>query len=182
MRQPMKLAERLAARKSAIVKEWFDLVVATYPPDTSRFLKAQKDPFANPVGNSTLRGLQTAFDGLLRDADADARQQALDAIVRIRAVQDFTPAQATGFVLELKPILRRVLRKELAQPEAWTELLEIERRVDILLLTAFDIYLRCRETLFQLKVDMEKNRIHHAFTRAGLVTETPDAKPPPETS
>lgn len=175
----MKLVERLAAKKSAIVKDWFDLVVATYPPDTSRFLKSQKDPFANPVGNTTFQGLQAAFDGVLQDADNERQQEALDPIIRIRAVQDFTPAQATGFVLELKPLIRRLLSKELDRPEAWQELLEIERRVDMLLLVAFDIYLKCRETLFKLKVDLEKNRIHHAFARAGIVTDPPEDAPAP---
>jgi len=33
------------------------MVVDTYPADTSRFLKSQKDPFANPVGGATIQGL-----------------------------------------------------------------------------------------------------------------------------
>ena len=42
------------------------MVVDTYPADTSRFLKRQKDPFANPVGNTTLESLE-AVVGELRN-------------------------------------------------------------------------------------------------------------------
>lgn len=179
----MKLAERLAAQRSTIVKRWFDLVVATYPPDTARFLKSQKDPFSNPVGQATSGGLKAAFDALLAGAEAPVQAEALDPIIRIRAVQSFSPAQATAFILGLKPIIRDVLGKQLTGAAAYAELLELEGRIDEMLLVGFDIYLKCRETLFQLKVDLEKNRIGHAFERAGIVTLEPEeqgAAPEPQ--
>jgi hypothetical protein len=173
----MKLVERLAANKSSIVKKWFDLVAATYPPDTARFLKTNRDPFHNPVGKATIEGLTAAFDTLLDEAEAQAQREALDPIIRIRAVQSFTPTQATGFILALKPLIHEIWHKGPIDPEAVADLRQIEERVDAMLLVAFDIYLNCRETLFQLKVDLEKNRIHHAFVRAGLVAETPAQQP-----
>jgi hypothetical protein len=170
----MKLAERVAAQQSAIVKKWFELVAATYPEDTTRFLKSQKDPFANPVGQTTINGLKEAFAALLEGADAQAQAEALDPIIRIRAVQAFSPAQATAFILFLKPIIRDALGKELTGDGVYRELLVLEGRIDEMLLIGFDIYLKCRETLFQLKVDLEKNRIYHAFERAGIVTLDPE--------
>ena len=169
----MKLVERLAANDSTIVKKWFDLVVATYPPDTARFFKANRDPFHNPVGKTTLEGLKAAFEALLEGADPGAFDQALDPIIRIRAVQSFSPTQATAFILELKTLIRQIWHKGPIDAQAVADLQEIEDRIDAMLLVAFDVYLKCRETLFQLKVDLEKNRIHHAFARAGLVAETP---------
>jgi len=176
----MKLVERLATHKSAIVKKWFDLVAATYPPDTARFLKSQKDPFSNPVGQATIDGLKSAFDALLAGADTDVQGRALDPIIRIRAVQAFSPTRAIAFVLGLKPIVREALGKDLINADAYADLLGFEGRIDEMLLVGFDIYLKCRETLFQLKVDLEKNRIHHAFVRAGLVTETSEQTPAAE--
>ncbi|MDD2603256.1 MAG: RsbRD N-terminal domain-containing protein [Desulfobacterales bacterium] len=166
----MKLIERVAAQQSAIVKKWFELVAATYPEDTARFLKSQKDPFANPVGQTTFSGLKAAFTALLEGADAQTQAEALDPIIRIRAVQAFSPGQATVFILALKPIIRETLKKELTGDSAYADLLDLESRIDEMLLIGFDIYLKCRETLFQLKVDLEKNRIYHAFERAGIVT------------
>lgn len=176
----MKLAECLAAQRLAIVKKWFDLVAATYPSDTSRFLKSQKDPFSNPVGKATIDGLQAAFDALLNGADVGVQNEALDPIIRIRAVQAFTPSQATSFILGLKPIIRDALGKNLSGGDAYADLLAFEERIDEMLLVGFDIYLKCRETLFQLKVDLEKNRIYHAFQRAGIIAEQPEATAAPE--
>ncbi|MBW1647439.1 MAG: RsbRD N-terminal domain-containing protein [Deltaproteobacteria bacterium] len=176
----MKLAERLAAQRSAIVKKWFELVASTYPPDTARFLKSQKDPFSNPVGQATIGGLKASFDALLAGADAQVQAEALDPIIRIRAVQSFSPAQATAFILALKPLIREALGKELTGDGTYAELLEVESRIDEMLLVGFGIYLKCRETLFQLKVDLERNRICHAFERAGIVTLKPEEGAVPE--
>lgn len=176
----MKLAERVATHRSAIVNRWFEHVAATYPPDTARFLKSQKDPFANPVGQTTIGGLRAAFDALLEGAGAQVQAEALDPIIRIRAVQAFSPAQATAFILALKPLIRDALGKELTGDGVYRELLALEGRIDEMVLVGFDIYLKCRETLFQLKVDLEKNRIYHAFERAGIVTLEPEAGAVPE--
>ena len=46
----MRLNNLLSQKKAAITKKWFALVIETYPSDTAKFLKSQKNPFANPVG------------------------------------------------------------------------------------------------------------------------------------
>ena len=93
----MRIENLLEQRKAAIVKKWFDRVIQTYPADTSKFLKNHKDPFANPVGQTVLRGLEALFDTLLKEPDTDTISSFLDPIIRIRAVQDFTPSKAVSF-------------------------------------------------------------------------------------
>ena len=39
----MKLKTILAKHKSAIVKQWVDSIVETYPSETAKFLKNKKD-------------------------------------------------------------------------------------------------------------------------------------------
>ena len=86
--------EKLIARERlTILKKWFDIAIQSYDPDTAKFLSNQKDPFANPVGSSTLKGLQGLLDQLLKDLDREAVYSYLDPIIRIRAVQAFTPSQ-----------------------------------------------------------------------------------------
>ncbi|WP_054693966.1 RsbRD N-terminal domain-containing protein [Desulfosarcina cetonica] len=94
----MNSASLLATKKQAILKSWFQATVDSYPADTARFLKNQKDPFANPVGQTTYRNLEILVDALVTGAGRDAMAAALDPILRIRAVQSFTPSKATGFV------------------------------------------------------------------------------------
>jgi hypothetical protein len=176
----MKLESVLAKKRTAIVKKWFDLVVDTYPADTSRFLKSQKDPFANPVGNATREGLAALLDELGRGRlDPTAAAGHLDPIIRIRAVQRFTPGQATGFVFSLKQFVRDHLAEAGADRELAGELAAFDARVDQLCLIAFDIYMKCREKIYQLQATEQKDRYFKAFKRAGLVTDIGDGEPTP---
>ena len=99
------LVSILNKKKTVIVKKWFDLVVKTYPADTASFLKSQKDQFANPVGQTTLKGLEAIFDEVVSGMDRNAIISFLDPVIRIRAVQAFTPAKAIKFILDLKKVI-----------------------------------------------------------------------------
>lgn len=171
------LVSILKTKKSTIVKKWFELVVNSYPPDTASFLKGQKDQFANPVGHTTKKGLEAVFDEVVSGMDRDTIVSFLDPIIRIRAVQDFTPSQAVGFILDLKYVIRERLKKELKSAPVQAGLAEIDTHIDRLCLIGFDIFVTCREAIYQLKVNTERDKIYSAFSRAGLVTEISDNGP-----
>jgi hypothetical protein len=180
----MRLENLLAERRKSIVRKWFDQVVNTYPADTSKFLKQQKDPFANPVGAATLESLEGAFDALLKDElDREAAAAALDPVIRIRAVQTILSTEnAVGFLFFLKDIVRDELGSRLGKAESGGDLRAFERKIDALGLVGFSVYVQCRETVFQLKANVEKRGVYRAFSRAGLVAD-PDAEgPAPEDS
>ena len=174
----MKLEKLLSQHKTALVKRWFDEVVRTYPVDTAKFLKQQKDPFANPVGRTTLNGLEALFDVLTTGMDREAINSFLDPIIRIRAIQDFTPTQATSFILFLKQIIRETLGKEFQDPQVMTAFMDFESKIDDLCLMAFDIYVKCREKLYQIQANEMRNTTFRAFQRAGLVKDVPDEDSP----
>lgn len=173
----MGIENRLAKNKNAIVKDWFDLVAKTYAPDTAQFLKRNQDPFTNPVGGSLSKGLAGLFDQLLSDPDRETVRSYLDPIIRIRAVQDFTPSEATAFILALKQIIRDHLKKDLSDSHTANALLEFESKIDSLNLFAFDLYMTCREKLYELRTNVERTKIYKAFERAGLIAETPEHEP-----
>lgn len=147
------------------------MVVATYPSDTSRFLKSQKDPFANPVGSTTVNGLEAVFNELAGKMDSDTIESRLDPIIRIRAIQDFNPSKAVGFIFFLKKIIRDILGRE--NPEGGYEkaLLEFESKIDEIGLIGFDIYMKCKEKIYAIKADEERNRMYSAISRAGLLAD-----------
>ena len=60
------------------------------------------------------------------------------------------------------------------------ELLNLESAIDDLALLAFDIYVECREKIYELKANQEKASTFAAFKRAGLICEIPAAEPDPE--
>jgi hypothetical protein len=170
----MSFRDILQRKRSAILERWFGLILDSYPPDASEFLKKQNDPFANPVGNTISRGIKELFDELVDGANSDTIVPILDQIVRIRAVQDFSPSQAVGFVFELKKSIRREMAKELRTEADESDLQELERRIDMMALLAFDIYMLCREKVYDIKANEAKNRTFILLERAGLVSELPE--------
>lgn len=145
----MGLNEVLTARRAVVLERWLRAVVDTYPADTARLLTGVADPFANPVGHTLRTGLARLYDTLAGDLPAAELAAAADGIVRIRAVQEFAPSEAVGFVFAL----RGILREELAGAGlADAERAALDAGVDRMTLAAFDVYMRCREKLFEIRV------------------------------
>ncbi len=175
----MPLEKILETYKNAILKRWFEAVAQTYPAETARFLQGQQDPFANPVGGATRTSLEGIFDQLAGDLAVDMDIEAiaahLDPVIRIRAVQSFSPSAAVGFVFFLKKILKEELGQE---SRGRSELLNrLDARIDDTALVAFNIYMKCREKVFQLQSNEMRNRTFSAFQRAGLVRDVPEDDP-----
>jgi hypothetical protein len=173
----MGLEKVLAKKKDAIVKDWLDMVANTYAPDTAQFIRSRKEPFSNPVGGSLSKGLSGIFDQLLADPDRETVKSYLDPIIRIRAVQNFSPSQATAIILALKKVIRDRLKKELSDSRTANALLRFESKIDSICLFAFDLYMECREKIYELKTNEERNKIYKAFERAGLIAETSERTP-----
>lgn len=171
------LVSLILKKRSAIIAKWFDSAVYAYAPDTAAFLKNQKDQFANPVGSNTRKGIETLLDQLLGDMNGEAIAVSLDPIMRIRAVQSLSPGQATAFIFALKQVLRDMFDKQLRDPGMARQFFEFEARIDRVCLAAFEIYMGCREQVFELKANEMRNRTFRAFKRAGLVAE-PTGKEP----
>jgi len=173
----MRLNNLLEQRKTTIIKDWFVLAVETYPPDTASFLKRQKDPFANPVGRTVSRGLEGLFNELLKEMDYETITSFLDPIIRIRAIQNFSPAQAISFIFLLKKVIRENTKKEVSEEQLFNELLLFESKIDQLVMIAFNLYMQCKEKICDLKANEMRNSTYKAFKRAGLVSEIPEIKP-----
>jgi RsbT co-antagonist protein rsbRD N-terminal domain len=167
----MTVTELLGHKKSAILDRWFNLVLETYPAETQRFLKKQKSRFGNPVAHEILQGIEGIFDQLVKGTEGEAISPFLDRIVRIRAVQELTPAQALEFIFGLKRVIRAELAGALAGSPFPAELVDFEARIDRLALFAFNIYVGCKEQIFQLRVDEVKNRVGALLRRAKLVCD-----------
>ncbi|MDO8944541.1 MAG: RsbRD N-terminal domain-containing protein, partial [Desulfobacterales bacterium] len=172
------LVSLIHEKRSAIIAKWYDSSVCAYAPETTAFLKSQKDQFANPVGSSTRKGIEALLDQLLGDMHGETIAVSLDPIMRIRAVQSLSPAQATAFIFALKQILRDMFDRELQDAGMARQFFEFEERIDRVCLAAFEIYLGCREQVFELKANEMRNRTFRAFKRAGLVAEPAEEEPP----
>jgi len=164
----MKIVDYLSQNKDAILRKWFRLLLDSYPEETSRFIKKEKDPFANPVGSTISKGIEGVFEALISGTDSDNVSSFLDRIIKIRAIQDFPPSQAVAFVFLLKKVIRDELGGKIQKNEFLEELLSLESKIDELALLSFDIYMKCREKVYTLKADEVKRRYSNILKRFDL--------------
>jgi len=157
------------------LERWFQLILETYPADTSRFLKQQKDRFINPVGYTISQEIEALYDELLQEMNPDKLAACLDNIIRIRAVQDFPPSQTIAFIFLLKKAIREELASEIAENRVLEELSKFESKIDKLVLLALDIYMKCREKVYEIRVNeakAERERVLKLLDRTNLTMES----------
>ena len=157
-----------ARTRDRFVEEWLASTLQTYPEQTGRFLRDERDPFRNPVGQTLRTGLTALVAELLGDFDRPRVAAALEAIVRIRAVQDFTPAEAVGFVL----LARRAARAVAGDGDPGVGPLDaLDARVDDMALVAFDLYARCREEIHAIGARAARRRVYVLERVQGLADD-----------
>ncbi len=155
----MTFGELLLKNEDAIAGRWLDDVLATYSDNASVTFKQQKDPFANPVGNSLRLGTRGIVETLLREVDSEKIHGHLCEMVKIRAVQQFSPSEAVGFVFRLKEAVRAGLGKAAAEPRFSADLTKLDGQIDQIALAAFDIFTQCREQVSELRLNEVKRRV-----------------------
>lgn len=160
------LSAWLNERRGNVLDRWLDLVIASYPAESAAFLRGEKDRFRNPVGATLARELAVLLEALLGGND-DAARQAIAAVVRLRAVQQLTPAAAVSFV----PLFKRAVSDELGAD--WgsraAELLQLFARVDELTLQAVNELVECREQVFRLRAREARSQVYSLLQRAGML-------------
>jgi len=167
----MKLESLLTQKKAAVLEKWRDLIVQTYPVDASEFLKRGKDRFQNPVGYAIARGTEGIYDALIEGSASDVLSSTIDSIIKIRAVQDFSPSQAVVFVFLLKKAIREQLAAEMRENGLSRQLLTFESKIDELALLTFDSYMRCREKIHDIRVNEIRNGTFKLRERINLADE-----------
>jgi hypothetical protein len=175
----MKLYKILAQKRSDILKGWLDSILDAYPADTRRFLKKRGDRFENPVGYTLKKGTEDLLGELLREGDMDPGRanQVLDGIIRVFAVQDFSPSRAVLFIFNLKKVIRRALGEEAGEGDFFEDLLKFEEKIDDAALIAFDIYMKCREKIYEISANHAKNQVSGLLRKSGLICEIPEWDP-----
>ena len=177
----MNIEQQLLTKRKIFFSKWFDLLVNSYPAETVRLLKKESNQFANPVGHTFSAALGEILDEFLGENSAEKMSPLLDRIIRIRAVQDFSPSSSLAFIFGLKTLAREILQVELAQGRiSQDEILEFDAKVDGLSLFAFDVYARCREQLFDVRIRELKDRTQRLLHRAQIIAEVRPEEPEDE--
>jgi len=146
----MNLIEALKKKKEKILSTWIERTLDTYI--SSGFFKRSTDKFANPVGANVREGLTRLYNLIIKGADPQEYTEPLDQVIRIRAVQDFTPAEAVAPILELKWVVKQIFSADKSCRELLPELDSFDCDVDRAALAAFDLYIECRERLHRARI------------------------------
>jgi hypothetical protein len=153
----------LLQRRAAILRRCLHDVFETYPAETARFMSDERDRFRNPVGYSITHGLETLFEELAGTMDPGRVAASLDEIIRIRAVQDFSPQAAVSFVFILRDAVLGELgvrgpAESLPEREGLRPgLVHFEQRIGKVAVQAMNIYVRCREQVATLEEEQRKS-------------------------
>ncbi|MBF0457037.1 MAG: RsbRD N-terminal domain-containing protein [Nitrospirae bacterium] len=166
----MKLHDILVKESSNILNGWYSLILKTYHPDSEVFLAKKNDPFANPIGHNISVSIKGILEELLNNMVQERIVGLLNDIIRIKAVQDSNPSDAISLLFLLKQTLRDATKGYIEGEQLFRELLAFEDKIDRLTLLSFDIFMKCREDIFNIKVN-EIRRGAFMFTKRAKVED-----------
>ena len=150
------------AKRKPIINKWLDLISEAHPAGNNLF--KDKDQFTNPVGHTISSEIEILYEELLRDdVCSEKAALSLDKIVRITAIQEYTPSQAIGFLFLLKKAVRDVLGDITREKQISASVLDFYDRIDQLTFTAFNMYASCRERILEIRVTQIRNERDDAF-------------------
>ena len=89
--------------------------------------------------------------------------QIAEELIKIRAVQDFSPSEALSFLFDLKKIIRTELKNSNQKGDIFLETCMFDEKLDTLFVLAFDLYNNCRMKIHEIKIAEIKSRTQRAF-------------------
>lgn len=167
----MELKKFLEEKRPLILERWFQRVVEEYPSEAREFISnIKKDRFDNPLGFTIFEGLEGLFDHLLHKKDLNG---SLDTFIKLRAIQEFKPSQAVGFIFALKNIIHKELCSQ-SDRGLMEEFQVFSSEIDLLALRLFDIYMESRERLNEVKVNELRNMTAWILKKVNILKEYPE--------
>ena len=162
----MTFIELLVKNRKEIHDRWIARILAVYPPESVKFIGKEKDRFKNPIGSTLQDGTVAVLDALVAGGDEASLRDAVEGMIRLRAVQCERASEAVSFVPALTDVVKRVLENAVSE----NDLSKFEARMEALLLTAFDVYMQCREKVFEIRLTELRNRTFKLLEREGEVS------------
>lgn len=171
----MGLVKTLEKDIASLAAKWADMADAVYPFASAGFLRTQRDPFANPVGQRSREVSEILFRAVLGLAhDGTQLRNALEEFVRVRAMQDVGAETSLAVMFAYKGIVRAYLKERTIRitEELGAELGAMDERCDTTALLAFGIYARSREAFYNARIEDYRRRnsqIMRLAKRHGLI-------------
>lgn len=158
--------ELLEKRGDSIREGCLRAALAPFSKEAARFYGSEGDGFRNPVGRTMADGVRALAGWLVAGGDEEAMRGALREMVRVFAVQDFPPSKALGFIFSIRDILKREGECDAGSIPSGAESAVLDGRIEDLALLAFDLYLECREKIYQIRTNEMKASTFKLLERA----------------
>ena len=152
------LTDLLKAKRSSIIKDWTKRIFDSYASETSGFLSKDNDRFSNPVGFTIRDNIEKIIDEVISDRNSASIKILLIDILKIRAVQEFSPSEAVKFIFQLKDTIQAEVKVDPGSQKEMNELAALYSFIDEMALMAFDVYMELRETVNRIRMDEVRNR------------------------
>jgi len=156
---------------SAIRKSWFKALVSEYPEESARHIGSSTDEFANPIGHVIGEVADSMVKGLAEGAPASELAERMFPLIKIKAVQSFTPAEAMNCLLALKRMVLSRLKTS-GHEDAEAIAASVDLLFDEMLCLCFNLYCQCRDKLHEVKEDELKRNLFMLLKRSGALDES----------
>lgn len=111
-----------------------------------------------PISEALADGMGMMLDGFAEDGERF--REGVSRVTRILAVHPFRPSRSLSLFRELRSILQETGGSE-GDAQFCTE------RIEGMLFEAFDLFMEHRETIYQLKVEESRSKMHMLLRRTG---------------
>jgi hypothetical protein len=139
--------EILKQKKQAVLAEWIR------QGEGNTLGKQKPHPVFNPVSHIIHTEWEQFYDAMIEEKDLSG--ELFSETLRLRAVQQMLPSAALLFVNNLKYILREKIYHDPIDKINLKQS-ELEDKLDKVLMESFDLYMKFRESIFNLKIEEHK--------------------------
>ncbi len=142
----------MASHRNEILLAMTQGLYEPYSPEAVSSFRRKVDPFENPIGSTFGRSASIIADGIASGMPPKAFRQTFDDMIRIRAVQGISPSEVMSFLFAVRKALSAVTAGRGDDYLSVSDLVEINEWIDGAIALCMDIYMECRENIFNLKV------------------------------
>jgi hypothetical protein len=164
----MDIKKQIASKKQSILNDWFKSVIDSYPGETKKYFIKKDKQFANPVGHTIFHNMEIIFGEILKSKSDAEFDKPLDEILKIRNVQDCSASEAVQFIFDLKAIVRKELKAGQFDKKALLAIRDFEDGLDQLSCKAFDIYMKAKELLYDIRANEIRKRNSRMVERLNM--------------
>ncbi|MFH1049528.1 MAG: RsbRD N-terminal domain-containing protein [bacterium] len=154
----MEIINYLQENRNALIAKWQQAIIDTYPEGAGKFLSVNKNQFGNPIGFTLNQELPKIYDELTGKMDNAILNLSIESIIKLRAVQDFSPSEAVGFINLLKNIVVDETQAMMTKKSFIDSYFTFEKNIEIANGIAFEKYLEMKLKLSEIKINEVRKR------------------------